>query len=68
MENGKGDNNTLKERDERQAALSGRKPGSEAPELLAPDDGPDDVAPHWRSFYRAVRQSVSDMREKNGQA
>ncbi|MFC4099642.1 hypothetical protein [Paenibacillus xanthanilyticus] len=66
MENGKGDN-TLKERDERQAALSGRKPVGEEPELLALDHGPDDVAPHWQSFYQAVRQSVLGIREKSGQ-
>lgn len=66
MENRTGDN-SLKERDERQAALSGRKPGREEPELLALDDGPDDVAPHWQSFYRAVRQSIAGMREQNGQ-
>ncbi|MFB9330210.1 hypothetical protein ACFFSY_30060 [Paenibacillus aurantiacus] len=53
---------SLQEREARQAALTGRLAAGPEPALLAAEQM-EDAAPHWQSFYRAVRQAVQGLRD-----
>lgn len=48
------------------ASASGATSASEGADEEATGDkiGPADAAPHWKAFYRSIRDAVADMRSK----